>query len=122
MTTARSVQQSWSFIVFCYNEQGTVASVIEKVDGVGRRLGGHEYEIVIVDDGSTDSSYEAAKTAASSVAVARIVRHERNKGIGEALLTGYREARCDNVCAIPADGQFDVNELLSVRTVPEDSF
>jgi glycosyltransferase involved in cell wall biosynthesis len=122
MTTAGNTKESWSFIVFCYNEEHSVASVIQKVDDIGGTLAAREYEILIVDDGSTDGSYEAAKLATSNRPRARIIRHERNKGIGEALLTGYREARYDNVCAIPADGQFDVDELLSIQTVPDNSF
>jgi dolichol-phosphate mannosyltransferase len=122
MKTAGNMKQSWSFIVFCYNEKHTVASVIQKVHGIGGQLAPREYEILIVDDGSTDGSYEAATLATNNLPLARIIRHERNKGIGEALLTGYREARYDNVCAIPADGQFDVSELLSIEMVPDDSF
>jgi len=52
----------------------------------------------------------------------RIIRHEKNLGIGEALRDGYTAARNENVTAVPADGQFDIQELLPYLDIEPDSF
>ena len=60
-------------------------------------------------------------TLPDSIPSLRLLFHARNLGIGKALRTGYFEAQYENVCAVPADGQFDLMELLPFAQVPERS-
>ena len=85
--------QKVSVIIPAYNEEDTVATVVEVVKKVS-----FVDEIIVVNDGSSDNTEaEALKVGA------RVITHETNKGKGEALHTGYREAECDIIAFIDAD-------------------
>jgi glycosyltransferase involved in cell wall biosynthesis len=111
----------FSIIVFCFNEAESLPTVVKAVDNV--MLAMHcEYEVIIVDDGSTDNTIEIAKKIQNSSSNVRVIRHSVNKGIGQSLKTGYLECNFEYVCAIPGDGQFDVNELKIVTPFGIDTF
>ena len=114
--------QSWSIIIFCYNEEGTLRSVIEAVQSFFETVHCTENEIVIVDDGSTDNCREIVRQAAETFSNIRPVYHPRNLGIGAALRSGYAAVRHQNVSAVPADGQFNVAELIPYVNLPERTF
>ena len=85
--------QKVSVIIPAYNEEDTVAKVV----GVVKKVSFVD-EIIVVNDGSTDNTEAEAVNAG-----ARVITHEVNKGKGEALNTGYREAECDIIAFIDAD-------------------
>ena len=85
--------QKVSVIIPAYNEEETVAKVVEVIKKVS-----FVDEIIVVNDGSSDNTAEEAMNAG-----ARVITHEVNKGKGEALNTGYREAECDIIVFIDAD-------------------
>ena len=70
-------------------------------------------EIVLVDDGSTDGTGGAMDAVAARHVALRVVRHERNRGLGAALRTGFAHCHGSVVTWIPGDGQFDLADVLA---------
>ena len=70
--------------------------------------------IYVVDDASKDATAERAANGDSRV---RVIRHERNQGVGAAIVTGYRQAAADGMdvtCVMAADGQMDPSDLATL--------
>jgi glycosyltransferase involved in cell wall biosynthesis len=106
-----------SIIIFCYNEKGSIADVISScIDSVKKFA--DSFEVIIVDDGSTDGSSEIIQSQVALYSFIQYIRHSTNLGIGMALRSGYKASSKEFVCAIPGDGQFDVNELGLIQPFP----
>ena len=75
-----------SLVIPAYNEAAGIAEAIAEADAALAGLG-RSYEIVIVDDGSADDTFEVAQAAAANRPAVRVLRHERNRGYGAALRT-----------------------------------
>lgn len=91
-----------SVVVPAYNEEKEIGSFIEQVSAEMSRCG-RPFELLVVDDGSTDRTLERIQSHADKV---RIIRHESNRGYGAALKTGIRTARYPVVLIIDADGTY----------------
>lgn len=113
-------KQSWSVIIFCYNEHKTVGQVIEEAVEVLADISSN-FEVIAVNDGSTDGSGQEMDCMAQQHPQVKVVHHPTNKGIGSALRSGYDKASCDNVVAIAADGEFHMEELRPFAHVPENT-
>jgi glycosyltransferase involved in cell wall biosynthesis len=73
--------------------------------------------IIVVDDASRDGTGERAHAAAATDPRIEVVEHERNGGVGAAILTGYRQAlaeRIDVTCVMAADNQMDPSDLEAI--------
>jgi len=112
------VSQSWSIIIFLYNEEDSLKAVIDSSLIVLEQLNATESELIIVNDGSTDKSKQMIENYINNDKI-KVIHHDINKGIGEALISGYKAANYENICAIPADGQFNVDELLPFKIIPD---
>jgi len=89
-------------VIAAYNEGPNIGRVVRGVKGV---LGTGD-EVLVVDDGSTDNTTEAARAAG-----ARVVQQWPNQGKGRAIIKGIREARGDIVVFIDGDGQDPPEEI-----------
>ena len=74
-----------------------------------------DYEVIIVDDGSTDDTAEVLNRLVAANQNVRVVRHETNRGYGAALRSGFRSATKDLVFYTDGDGQYDVRQLSSLH-------
>lgn len=94
----------------CYNDKETISLLVEKADKVlcKRKI---RYEVIVVDDGSSDGSRVILKALTKKVKDLKLVLHNKNKGYGGALKTGFKTAKYDLVFYTDGDGQYDVNEL-----------
>ena len=114
--------QSWSIIIFCYNEEGSIGKVAQSAYNLAEKNIPGNYEIIIVNDGSFDNTGPIVKELARQYKSIKVVTHPVNLGIGEALRSGYKNAKNENICAVPADGQFDLNELVPYINIPPKTF
>lgn len=94
----------------CYNESSNVAAMIEQAAKVGEEYG-VDYEILVVDDGSTDNTTDVVRQSAGRYPKVRLVRHERNQGYGAALRTGLSNATKDLVFLTDGDNQFRIHDI-----------
>jgi glycosyltransferase involved in cell wall biosynthesis len=115
MTEAR---QSWTIIIFAYNEETAIGSVIKNTVNLLQAIAYDDFQIIIVNDGSTDNTLSVIEKVKSISGQIEVISHQKNLGIGRALLSGYSVAKNENICAIPADGQFDVNEIKAYAVIP----
>jgi glycosyltransferase involved in cell wall biosynthesis len=94
----------------CYNEKDSVRSLTEKTLSVIAEIC-TDYEVILVDDGSSDGTSELADRLAHEYPAVRVVHHPQNKGYGAALQSGFRAATKEYVFYTDGDGQFDMAEL-----------
>ncbi len=108
MTDTKDVRLS--IVLPAHNEQDNITAVIDKAGAVAERLCA-DHEIIVVDDGSQDGTPAIVQAASERDSRIRLVRHETNRGYGEALRTGFEAAKLDLVFFTDADNQFDPAEL-----------
>lgn len=106
------LEQGISLFFPAYNEEANVGGTIDKCIEVLEPLG-CDYEIIIVDDGSKDQTSEITKNYASKNPHVVLKRHEKNKGYGGALQTGFRSCRYGLLFFSDCDLQFDLGELTA---------
>jgi glycosyltransferase involved in cell wall biosynthesis len=103
-----------------YNEERTLEEAVRDVDAGLRAFGDRPYEILLVDDGSTDRTVEIAQDLERRYPAMRLIRHGRNLGPGSAILTGIRNSRHDVICFHAADQQLDFGQVASFIPLLDD--
>lgn len=102
----------------CFNEEPNVERVALGALAVARRVS-DDYEIIIVNDGSSDRTGEIADRLARQHPEIRVVHHERNSGYGAALQSGFKNARKELVFYTDGDGQFNIEEITKLLPLIE---
>lgn len=96
-----------TIVMPAYNEASTLRRVVGAVLAVPIA----SRELVIVDDGSNDGTREILANELAALPGVRVVLHEKNRGKGAALRTGFREARGEYVVVQDADLEYDPREI-----------
>lgn len=97
-----------------YNDEGSIGGLVAVALEILPSLT-NDYEVIVVNDGSTDATADVLEQWVRKDAHVRVVHHERNLGYGAALQTGFRNASKDLVFYTDGDGQYDVRELPKLR-------
>lgn len=105
-----SKNRSLSLVLPAWNECEIITAAIREADAALRKIT-DTYEIIVVDDGSTDGTAELVLQAAEFNPAVKLVRHSPNRGYGAALRSGFAAASMDLVGFTDADCQFDLTEL-----------
>lgn len=93
-----------------WNEEQNIESVVKKAIPVAKRFA-DKWEIIMVDDGSSDKTLEIAKRLASENENLVVAANKTNRGYGAALKTGFEKAKYKYVVFNDGDGQFDFAEV-----------
>jgi glycosyltransferase involved in cell wall biosynthesis len=103
-----------------FNDEGSIASLVTDALGVLPRLT-DDFEVLVVNDGSADATRAVLEELARASPHVRVIHHERNRGYGAALRTGFGHARKELVFYTDGDGQYDVRELAALRPLLTDA-
>ncbi|MCB1033298.1 MAG: glycosyltransferase family 2 protein, partial [Acidobacteria bacterium] len=95
-----------SVLIPCYNEESTVAALVEAVRDIPIPT-----EILCVDDASTDATGQRLAELAANGRIDRLLVHERNRGKGAAIRTGLGAATGDLVVVQDADLEYNPQEI-----------
>jgi glycosyltransferase involved in cell wall biosynthesis len=110
MTTAATPKSGLSVFFPAYNDSGTIASLVITALHTARRLT-PDCEVIIINDGSADATAEIADELARTYPEVCVVHHERNRGYGGALRTGFAKATKELVFYTDGDAQYDPAEM-----------
>jgi glycosyltransferase involved in cell wall biosynthesis len=102
-----------SIIVPAFNEEALVGPLLEKVAALVLPAG-TEKEIVVVDDGSSDGTVDRIREIEAKVSEMRLIVHERNRGKGAAVRTGFEAASGDVMIVQDADLEYDPEDISKV--------
>jgi len=94
----------------CYNEAEVLEEVLTGALAVLPEFAS-EFEIVVVDDGSTDNTASIVERFATDNDCIRLIRHGVNRGYGAAVTTALRAAQGEWICFVDGDGQFNLLDL-----------
>ncbi len=98
-----------SIVIPVRNEAGNIAPLVAEIDGALK--GEMRYEIIYVDDGSSDGTVGEIRRLAAERPSLRLLRHSRSCGQSAALLTGVRAAQSGWIATLDGDGQNDPADI-----------
>ena len=105
-----------SVVVPVLNEEGNIESLLQEITAVPVPIA----EIIYVDDGSSDGTFDVLRSMRERYPSLRILRHDRRSGQSAALWTGIRAARHELVVTLDGDGQNDPADIALLYRVYEE--
>ncbi len=108
-----------SLVLPAYNEAVVIVQAVAEAEaGLGQLF--DDFEILVVDDGSSDATAAVVRRNLATSPHTRLLRHPENRGYGAALRTGFEAARSDLIAFTDADCQFDLLDLGNMTRLAED--
>lgn len=103
-----------------YNDENTIEHlVIEALEILDDLT--DDYEVIIVNDGSSDSTAEILNNLAKKIPEVKVIHHEQNQGYGGALRSGFKSAGKSLIFYTDGDGQYSVSELRRLFPLMKDN-
>lgn len=106
-----SNNNSISFIVPCYNEENNIKNTVNEIFTAVNQSSRKEYEIIIVDDGSKDQTFQIAENLKRKNENIKIIKNIKNIGLGGAIKKGLLEAKLDKIMFLPGDNCHQSSEI-----------
>ncbi|MBN2355833.1 glycosyltransferase family 2 protein [candidate division KSB1 bacterium] len=94
-----------------YNDWGTIPSMAAQAMATAEKIT-DDYEIILVDDGSEEKTQDMLDFLQKHFKQIRVIYHQKNRGYGGALRTGFKESKKDFIFYTDGDAQYDVRQLL----------
>ncbi|MGO8684415.1 MAG: glycosyltransferase family 2 protein [Thermoleophilia bacterium] len=110
-----------SLVIPVFNEAGSLEPLLAEIDAALTQLG-RPYEVVFVDDGSTDRSFAIMEELAATRPTVRIVKMRRNFGKAAALAHGFAAVRGEAVVTLDGDRQDDPAEIPKMLAALENEY
>ncbi len=101
---------SISVVLPAHNEAENIRTTVENCVAYLKKNVA-DYEVVVVNDGSSDDTQNIVEEIAASNSKVILVNHSVNMGYGSALKSGFENASCEYIFFMDSDGQFDINDL-----------
>jgi glycosyltransferase involved in cell wall biosynthesis len=113
--TEQSEYRLTSLSIFfpCFNEIDVLEDSAKRALATAARVT-DDFEVIIVDDGSTDGTSKLADDLVAKNEALNVIHHENNKGYGAALQSGFKAATKDFIFYTDGDGQFDITDLPKI--------
>jgi len=104
-----------SVIIPCYNEVSTILEIVQRVKAINVK----DLEIIVVDDGSNDGTKDVLEADVKPL-IEKIIYHEKNRGKGAALRSGFKEVTGDAIVVQDADLEYDPRNIPDMLELIED--
>lgn len=104
-----------SVVVPVHNEIENIESLVNEIHTVLHQQ--IDYEMIYIDDGSHDGSYEKLKELAKQLPTLRIIKHAQSYGQSAAIVTGVKAAHAQWIATLDGDGQNDPGDILQLWTI-----
>jgi glycosyltransferase involved in cell wall biosynthesis len=105
------IKNSLSVVLPAYNEEGSIARTVKATAAFLKQQNEFkEYEIIVVDDGSTDQTAGILKKL-KDVEPLKVITHPANLGFGGAVASGIKQARFSWLLLMDSDGQFKIDSI-----------
>lgn len=108
-----------SIVIPMYNEEENVLKTLEIVEDNLKNF--NDFEIIVVDDGSSDQTYPLAQEFQSNTSNIHVLKHPVNMGMGRALRTGFEKADGNIIVTIDADLSYDPSYIPKLIDEVNDS-
>lgn len=111
--TAQNLHRRLSIVIPAYCEEERLAlTTLEVISAASETL--DDFEVIIVNDGSTDGTREVADNLAAAHDAVSVIHFEKNRGVGAAYKAALECARFENISLVPGDRAFDMSGLMAV--------
>ncbi len=111
-----------SFVIPCYNSSRTIEKVVEEISLTMKNAEGYEYEIVLVNDCSSDDTFEVIRKICEARKDVCGVNLARNFGQHAALMAGFHYVHGDIIVCMDDDGQTPAKEVTKLLDRMEEGF
>ena len=98
-----------SVVIPCFNEIKTISEIIKRVE---KALNKYQFEVLVIDDCSTDGSVALLEKLKLNNKNVRVIFNSKNLGKGASLRKGFNEAKGKIICIQDADLEYDPNDLI----------
>ena len=108
--------ETLAIIIPCFNEAEALPQLAQRLPEVVDKLANRyaKVDVFFVDDGSTDDTLAELRRRFASDPRFHVLVHEKNRGLGAALRTGFAASHSDVVVTTDADGTYEFGEILGM--------